>query len=98
MCITSNKLKFSVLLLWQLGCDSSPFAHALQCVAMSAVCLFVNAAVFRTSSVGIACSYSVTCSDNQFCRSCKYYDFETVQHCHVTTTASPETGPSGEAL
>ena len=44
-----------VLLLWQLGCDSSPFAHALQCVAMSAVCLFVNAAVFRTSSVGIAC-------------------------------------------
>ena len=37
-------------------------------------------------------------SYNQFCRSCKYYDFETVQHCHGTTTDSPETGASGEAL
>ena len=31
------------VLIYQL----SPFVHALQCVAMSAACLFVNAAVFR---------------------------------------------------
>ena len=72
--------------------------HVLQCVAMSAVCLFVNAASTVAIVVKLAYSYSVTCSNNQFCGSCKHYDFETVQHCVGTTTASPETGLSGEAL
>ena len=51
-----------------------------------------------TSGLAIAYSYSVTCSNNQFCRNCKYYDFETVQHCNETTTTSPKMSPSGEAL
>ena len=40
-------------------------------------------------------SYSGTCSNNQFCCSCKYY---TVQHCYGTTIDSQEMSPSGEAL
>ena len=42
-------------------------------------------------------SYSSTCN-NQFCCSCKFYDFETVQYCHRTTIDSREMSPSGEAL
>ena len=42
----------------------------------------------------ISNSYTVTRSNNQFCRNCNYYKFETVQHCGGTTTASPKTGLS----
>ena len=42
--------------------------------------------------------YSVTCSNNQFCRNCNYFNFETIQHCDGTMTASLETGPSREAF
>ena len=59
------------------------FAHALQCVEEIKLTLY---------------SYSVTCGNNRFCRNCNYYEFETVQHCSGTTTASPKMGPSGEAL
>ena len=41
-------------------------------------------------------SYSGTCSNNQFCCSRKYYDFETIQPCHGTPIASQEMSPSGE--
>ena len=66
----------------------------LQCVAMSAVCLFVKAAAFRRVAIEIKLAYSdsVTCSNNQFCRNCNYYEFETIQHCGGMTTASPKTG------
>jgi len=64
---------------------------------MSVVCLFVNAPAFRQLNYS-SYSYSVTCRNNQFCCSCKYYNFETVQPCNGTMTASPETGPSREAL
>ena len=73
---------------------SSPFAHVLQCVAMSAVCLFVNAAALVVYVASY--SYSGTCSNNQFCCSRKYYDFETIQPCHGTPIASQEMSPSGE--
>ena len=52
---------------------------------------------FNSCSSSLACSYSVTSRNYQFCHSCKYYNFETVQHCSGTTT-NPKTSPSGEAL
>ena len=42
--------------------------------------------------IKLAYSYSVTHSNNQFCRNCNYYEFETVQHCGGTTTVSLKTG------
>ena len=48
--------------------------------------------------VKLAYSYSVTCSNHQFCCNWNCYEFETIQHCGGTTTASLKTGPSGEAL
>ena len=66
---------------------SSMFISERSCFSMIALVVYVP-----------SYSYSVTCSNNQFCCSCKYYDFETIQPCHGTTIASQEMSPSGEAL
>ena len=66
---------------------SSMFICECSCFSMVALVVYVA-----------SYSYSGTCSNNQFCCSCKYYDFETIQPCHGTTIASQEMSPSGEAL
>ena len=48
--------------------------------------------------VKLAYSYSVTCSNHEFCRNCNYYEFETVQHCGGTTTAKSENRPEWRSL
>ena len=80
--------------------------HLHTCTCASICCYISNMFIcehscFSTVALVVyvaSYSYSGTCSNNQFCCSCKYYNFETIQHCYGTTIACQEMSPSGEAL
>ena len=54
---------------------------------------------FSTVAIEVkpAYSYSVTCSNHQFCHNCNYYKFETVQHCGEDNNQF-ENGPEWRSL
>ena len=59
---------------------------------MSAVCLGSCLSTVAIE-VKLAYSYSVTCSNNQFCRNCKYYEFETVSTLWRDDNSQSKNGP-----
>ena len=86
------------MLIYQLkpegAVDNWLLARLRMCFNMLLCQWYVQAAAFQQ----LTYSYSVTCSNYQFCRNCNYYGFETVRHCGGMTTANLKTGPSGETL